>query len=191
MRVLEEDLVELVELVDEQLRMTPAERLEYLLGDGYWPACRQVLRVAAAVRDEVVLVGPVAVALRGGPQQPGDGRVDLLCDAAAQDDVALALFDAGAGVGRLWRAGSQPAGEVLQELPVGDGMLTLRTAAAGVTDIAAVIGRGELVDVAGSVVRVAGLDDLIDVTFASPWSQDGPYRSGLRALRARRDATPA
>lgn len=192
-RCVDEDLGELLVLVEEQLRMTPADRLQYLLGPGVWPGCRRALRAAAAVCERAVLVGPVAVALHGGPQQPGDGRVDLLCMPAAQDDVVHAVLALGAHVTQSWRARPDDRrSELRMHFSLdGGGELSVRARAAGVADVAAVVGAGERVDVDGSAVRVASLSDLIAVTFASPWGQDGPYRSGLRALRAWRDMTLA
>lgn len=181
----DDDLGELIELVSEQLSLTPVERLEFLLGE-HWPACRDALQAAAAVNGLAALVGPVAVALHGGPQQPGRGRVDLLCAPEAQDDVAYGLIDVGAAVGSLWRASQQPGTETQLEFTADAGVLTLRTRAAAIVDPVDVVAAGRLVDVAGAVVRVASLEDLIAITFASPWGQDGPYRSGLRALRAHR-----
>lgn len=190
----DDDLGELLELVDEQLQITPAARLQRLLG-AHWPRCEQAIAAAAAAAQWGVLVGPVAVAVHGGPQQPGDGRVDLLCAADAQDDVAYALiFNAGAHVGRSWRAGPDRRDEMRMHFSADAGELTLRTEAAGISDPTGVVARGELVDVGGAIVRVASLEDLAAITFASPWGQDGPYRSGLRALRAHRavnGVTPA
>lgn len=174
----------LIELVCEQLDLGPENGLKALLG-GSWPACRDGLRAAAAVGDLGVLVGPVAAALVGAPQRPGDGRVDLL---VPREDLEEA-------VDRLFRAGgcpdgfeSAPGGEERRERwIVGGGRLTVRTAAAGVDDPAGLRDRAHPVlldqDHVG-VVRVPLVEDLADVVGQSPWSDDAIYRSGLRAVLA-------
>jgi len=81
-RLVEAD-AEHIALVGDQLDLGPTERLSTLLG-ARWPACRAALRAAAALGELGVVVGPVAAALLGAPQRPGDGRVDVLV--APEDD---------------------------------------------------------------------------------------------------------
>jgi transcriptional regulator with XRE-family HTH domain len=177
----------LVELACEQLGLAPTERLQALLGDS-WPVCRDGLRAAAAVGELGVLVGPVAAALAGAPQRPGEGRVDLL---VAPDDLEEA-------VERLFHAEVHPdgfelapGGEERRERWTADrGQLTVRSAAAGVADVARLRDRGcrfmlnhQKQDVVG-LVCVPLVEDLADMAERSPWSEDAIYRAGLRAVLA-------
>lgn len=72
--VLPEPEPELIELVREQLDLSPTEILQTLLGN-CWPGCRDGLRAAYETGDLAVVVGPVAAA-SGAPERPGSGRVD-------------------------------------------------------------------------------------------------------------------
>jgi hypothetical protein len=176
----------LVELVCEQLDLGPTNRLMALLG-GSWSACRDGLRVAAAVGELGVLVGPVAAALVGAPQRPGEGRVDLLVAPEDLEEVAERLFHADARPNGFQLAPG--GGERRERWSVGGGRLTVRTAAAGVNDIVALRDRARLIalnqmqDHVG-VVRVPLVEDLADTVEHAPWSEDAIYRAGLRAVLA-------
>jgi transcriptional regulator with XRE-family HTH domain len=176
----------LIELAREQLDLAPAERLQALLGSS-WRACRDGLRAAAAVGELGVLVGPVAAALAGAPQRPGEGRVDLL---VAPDDLEEA-------VERLFHVDAQPDGfelapdgeERRERWIAGRGLLTVRSAAAGVEDVALLRDRArrfmlnQRQDHVG-LVCVPLVEDLADMAARSPWSEDAIYRAGLRAVLA-------
>ena len=174
----------LVELVHDQLDLGPTDRLKTLLGDS-WSACRDGLRAAAAVGELAVLVGPVAAAICGAPQRPGDGRVDLLVPRADREEA----------VERLLAADAHPDGfeqspngvECRERWAAGHGHLTLRANATGVDDVAALRDRAHrvLLDQGDAgLVRVALVEDLADVCQRSPWSEDAVYRAGLRAVLA-------
>jgi transcriptional regulator with XRE-family HTH domain len=176
----------LVELASEQLDRDPTERLQALLGDS-WPACRDGLRAAAAVGERGVLVGPVAAALVGAPQRPGEGRVDLLVAPEDLEIVAERLLQADAHPDGFELA---PDGEERRERwSAGRGQLTVRSVAAGVEDVAVLherarpfmLNRRE--DHVG-VVCVPLVEDLADIAARSPWSEDSIYRAGLRAVLA-------
>lgn len=174
----------LVELVREQLNLTPAERLMALLGST-WTACRDGLCAAAVVGEVGVLVGPVAAALVGAPQRPGEGRVDFL---VAPDDLETATE-------RLFRAGVDPDGfelapgglERRERWRIRQCQLTVRSVAVGVEDVALIRDRAlsfalDQADHRVEVVRVARVEDLADMAGHSPWSEDAIYRAGLRAV---------
>jgi hypothetical protein len=174
----------LVELVNDQLDLGPTHRLRTLLG-GMWPACRDALRAAAAVGELAVLVGPVAAALSGAPQRPGDGRVDLLIDPSDREEVADRLLDADAYPDGLEHAPN--SSERRERWRAGRGHLTVRWEAAAIDDVAVLRDRAHPVylnqDDAG-LVRVALVEDLAEVVAHSPWSEDALYRAGLRAVLA-------
>ena len=176
----------LVELVREQLDLGPTRGLQALLGDS-WSACRDGLRAAAAVGELGVLVGPVAAALVGAPQRPGEGRVDLLVAPEDLERVVERLFRAEAYPDGFERA---PGGEERRERwSAGRGQLTVRSAASGVEEVAALRDRAhpfmlsQEQDYVG-IVRVPLVEDLADIAERSPWSEDAIYRAGLRAVLA-------
>ena len=174
----------LVELVNEQLDAGPTNRLKALLGTA-WPACRDALRAAAAVGDLGVLIGPVAAALSGAPQRPGNGRADLLVAPEDREQVSQRLLDADAYPDGIEQAPG--SSERRERWSAGRGQVTVRWAAAGVDDVAALRDRAHPVllnqDDAG-LVKVALVEDLAEIAERSPWSEDALYRAGLRAVLA-------
>jgi transcriptional regulator with XRE-family HTH domain len=176
----------LVELAREQLGLDPTERLQALLGDS-WPGCRDALRAAAAVGDLGVLVGPVAAALAGAPQRPGEGRVDLL----------VAPGDLEEAVERLFQTDVHPDGfdlalggeERRERWVAGRGQLTVRSATAGVADVALLRHRARRFTLnrkqnCVGLVCVPLVEDLAEIVECSLWSEDAIYRAGLRAVLA-------
>jgi hypothetical protein len=176
----------LVELACEQLDLDPTERLQALLGSS-WPVCRDGLRAAGAVGELGVLLGPVAAALAGAPQRPGEGRIDLL---VAPEDLEEA-------VERLFHTDVRPDGfelapggdERRERWIAGRGRLTVRSAAAGVVDVVLLRDRARrfMLNHKQSyvgLVCVPPVADLADIVERSPWSEDAIYRSGLRAVLA-------
>jgi hypothetical protein len=81
-------------LAGRQLARAPFDRAAVLLGDR-WPQALASLRLAAAASD-VVLVGPVAAALRGHPGLIETPRVGLIGRWRHQGLVLEQLMDAGA-----------------------------------------------------------------------------------------------
>ena len=174
----------LVELVGEQLELGPTDRLKALLGSD-WPACRDALRGAALVGELAVLVGAVAAALRGSPQPPGHGRVDLLIAPEDHEEASQWLLRAGAR-----HAGVEQATDSLERRErwvTAHGQLTVRDTAAGITDIAAVRDRAHPVilnQADTGLLRVALVEDLAQLTVHSPWPEDTLGLPGLRAVLA-------
>jgi len=175
---------ELVNLVDDQLDLGPTNRLKALLG-GQWSACRDALRAVAALGDLAVIVGPVAAALRGAPQRPGRGRVDVLVGPQDREEVVRRLLEADAYPDGFERAPASP--ERRERWRAGRGQLTMRCDATEVNDVTALRDRAHRVylnqDNAG-LLRVALVEDLAEMVERSPWSEDALYRAGLRAVLA-------
>lgn len=175
----------LIELVHEQLDIaSPTERLKALLGSR-WPGCRDALRATSETGDLAVLVGPVAAALGGAPERPGSGRVDLLVPAEDREELTEWLLRTDA-----WPDGVEQAphsSERRERWRAGRGHLTVRSQATGIEDIAALRDRTHPVlldrEDAG-LVRVALVEDLLDLVEHSPWPEDPLYRAGLRAVLA-------
>lgn len=176
----------LVVLVHDQLDLGPTDRLKALLG-ARWPACRDALRAAAAVGELGVLVGPVAAALNGAPQRPGDGRVDLLVVRADEEVATERLLRYGAHPDGVEQAAAGPCDERRERWQTGEGLVTVRAQAAGIDDIGALRDRAlpaMLPHSAVGAVHVALVEDLARIAAASPWSDDAIYLPGLRAVLA-------
>jgi transcriptional regulator with XRE-family HTH domain len=172
-----------VALVHDQLDIGPSNRLRALLGERAWSRCRHALRGAAALGDVAVLVGPVAAALSGSPQRPGDGRVDVLLAHQDQEEAFARLLDAGAHPDGI--DASPGDVERRERWAIAGGRLTVRTSAAGV-DVARVRDRARRVGSIRGVgdLHVALVEDLLDIAVASPWSEDRASVPGLQAVLA-------
>jgi transcriptional regulator with XRE-family HTH domain len=73
------------EAVEDQLALSPVERLESLPpSDGHATTIRALHWVAGA-RTPAIVIGAVAAVLQGGPQRPGSGRVELV----SSDSLAM------------------------------------------------------------------------------------------------------
>jgi transcriptional regulator with XRE-family HTH domain len=173
-----------ISLARDQRALGPTDRLRTLLGAEAWRRCRSALRGAAALGEIGVLVGPSAAAICGSPQRPGNGRVDVL----------VAPEDQEAAFERLWSVDAHPDGidasagdaERRERWRVGDGELTLRSTASGVT-VAEVRDRAPFFGMSRQnigQVRVALVEDLLDIAVSSPWSDDRASLPGLRAVLA-------
>ena len=180
-RILEPD-AELLALAGDQLELDPVDRLRTLLDD-HWPACRQALETIADLKVGCVLIGPVAAALRGAPQRPGIGRVDVLVTPEDAEDAFEQLLDAGA-----WPDGVEASAndqERRERWRVGAGVLTVRAAA----EADALSARARPVPLEGDEIHVLHVplaEDLLALAEGSPWSEDRVYLWGLRAVLASR-----
>ena len=176
----------LVELVHDQLDLGPTDRLRALLG-ARWPSCRVALRAAAAVGDLGVLIGPVAAALRGAPQRPGEGRVDLLIAAADREEVTIGCCSMARTRRHRTRRG-RVRSERRERWQADSGMLSVRERSAGTCHITAIRDRALVAAMlsqdAARFLRVALAEDLATIAESSPWSEDAIYLPGLRAVLA-------
>ena len=68
----------LEQLVADQLELTATERLGRLMPATAKDDALRALRWLAGARTPAIVIGGVAAALQGGPQQPGDGRVEFV-----------------------------------------------------------------------------------------------------------------
>lgn len=66
------------ELVVDQLALTPTERLRRLMPPAASDDTLRALRWLADARTPIIVIGGVAAALQGGPQQPDDSRVEFV-----------------------------------------------------------------------------------------------------------------
>ena len=173
----------LVALARDQLELGPTNRLKVLLTDR-WPACRDALRAAAAVGELGVLVGPVAAALNGAPQRPGDGRVDLLIAEVDREEVSERLLAHGAFPDGIEQATAGQSSERRERWQIAGGVLTVRDHADGAgaardRALSATLTQEDI-----GIVRVPLVSDLLAIAAVSPWSDDAVYLPGLRAVLA-------
>lgn len=66
------------ELVREQLQASPKQRLGRLLPPADLARSVEALSWLAGSAGEAIVIGPVAAALQGAPQRPGDGSVEVV-----------------------------------------------------------------------------------------------------------------
>lgn len=173
----------LVALARDQLELGATNRLKALLAD-HWPACRDALRAAAAVGELGFLVGPVAAALNGAPQRPGDGRVDLLIAKGDREEVSERLLAHGAHPDGIEQATPGQSSERRERWQTGGGLLTVGdhkddAGAARDRALPAMLDQEDI-----GIVRVARVADLMAIASVSPWSDDAIYLPGLRAVLA-------
>jgi transcriptional regulator with XRE-family HTH domain len=172
---------QLVEMVLSQRDLGPTDRLKTVVGD-QWPACRSALRLAAAVGDVGVMIGPVAAALRGSPTPLPLPRVDLLVPEDDVEDARRRLRDGGAAAQADLELVEREQREVWS---AGRGRLTVRSSTPGIDSSEAVRSRAHPVGLTqedAGVVWVALVEDLLDIARASPWRDEADAIPGLRAV---------
>ncbi len=172
-------------LVSDQLALSPIDRLGKLMPANQAARARTVLNWLALARTPTVVVGGVAGALQGAPQQPGDLGVEVV----AGDVVALTteLADSGfaptdsderwAASDRRWPWSFRDGGEIVlaSGLPGSRDYPDLRRNAVSVE-----IGHDR-------EVRVAHPRDLVRLAEASPRAPEQARLPGLRALLSAAD----
>ena len=168
----------LAPLVRDQLKLDPIDRLAARLPDQQWDACRNALEWVASRRWRVVLTGPVAGVLRGAPDRPRDGVVDLVPESMLRASDRLlsggALPEEPDELGEVWTI---PGGGLVRvvERPPGT---------RGFVDVARHADWIPFADAAGRQrrVRVADAEDLLRIADAS-WDPTGrSRRPGVAAL---------
>lgn len=173
-----------VDLVGMQLDVGPTERIRLLAGES-WPAIRAALAAAATVEGMAVLVGPAGAALRGAPQRIEGAAVDLLVDPVDAVEVIAHLIDeAGAHSLGVFVEGEQH--RQLFGLDAG-GVLSLSSETDCDLSVRQIRERAHtmvLNEEAIGCVRVALVEDLLELAEASRWFGNGAIRSGLRAVLA-------
>jgi transcriptional regulator with XRE-family HTH domain len=74
------------ELVDDQLELSPSERLKQMLPAGESKDAKRALRWLSGARTSSIVIGGVAAVLQGAPQRPETSAVEFV----ASDPVAMA-----------------------------------------------------------------------------------------------------
>lgn len=173
------------ELVVDQLELTASERLRRLITAGTLDDTLDALRWLAAARTPVIVIGGVAAVLQGGPQPPGDVRVEFVSgDAYAVEaemrEAGLRPIDAD----ERWADMDSRAPWALPE----GGVVTLASGIPGTEgyrDLRRAARTVELDD--GTSIRVAHPRDLLRIADASPRESERARVPGLRALLSQQD----
>lgn len=171
------------ELVEDQLALTPTERLGRLMPPAASDDTLRALRWLADARTPAIVIGGVAAVLQGGPQQPGGGRVEFVSGdpfaaEAEMRDAGLIPRD----TDERWADVDRRAPWVLPD----GATIALASNVPGTGDYPD-LRRGaltvELDD--GTNVRVAHPRDLLRMSDASPRESERARVPGLRALLSR------
>lgn len=173
----------LIALVDKHLAGGPTNRLRELMAAD-WAACQPALRVAGTTSEHSVLVGPIAAAVRGAPQQPSRPSVDLLTPPQELPRVERLLHYGGAERVRSPRSQLGPNGS---EWLLNGAVITSRSHAPGLEDVTALRDRSPWVSMTYAEVpalRVALVEDLLDLAEYATRPEDREPLAGLRAVLA-------
>ncbi len=169
-----------VGLALDQLALTHEHRYSSLLGSR-WPAARSSLRAAAALYGHGVLVGPMAATFHGAPARPNDGAVDLLVAPETYLQIGDLMLDRDVLAEGRERCG----GEVRTRWGTPEGGLLRTRSTAGDMEPGLVRARAHHAQVDGvGALRVARVEDLLQIAATSAWSEDLPTSPGLRAVLA-------
>jgi transcriptional regulator with XRE-family HTH domain len=168
------------EAVDDQLELSPTERLERLLPGAVKDDTIRALRWLAGARAPLIVIGAVGAVLQGAPQRPGSGRVEFVSsDPFAMDDEL--------------RAGGLVASETDERWADVDARAVWTLPGGGTVALASnVPGTGDYADLRRSAQSIA-LDettsitaahprDLLRIADASPRESELARAPGLRAL---------
>jgi transcriptional regulator with XRE-family HTH domain len=168
------------EAVDDQLELSPFDRLERLLPAAGKEDTIRALRWLAGAHTRAVVIGGVAAALQGAPQRPGPGMVEFV----SSDPYATA---------REMRAGGLIANDTeerwasvdaraLWTLPEG-GTLALASNVPGTRDYGDLRRGARDIELDNTTaIMVAHPRDLLRIADASPGESERARAPGLRAL---------
>jgi transcriptional regulator with XRE-family HTH domain len=170
----------LSDAVQDQLALSPRQRLKQLLPDNERKDALRTLRWLARARTPAIVIGAVAAVLQGAPQRLASGRVEFVsADPFASEKEMRAKGLVPVDSDERW---AEVDARALWTLPKG-GTLALATSVPGTRDFA---------DLRRSVralqldkrteVAVAHPRDLLRMADASPRTDDHVRIPGLRAL---------
>jgi hypothetical protein len=168
------------ESVDDQLELSPTQRLARVLPSASNDDTIRALRWLTAARTPVIVIGAVAAVLQGAPQRPGSGRVEFVsADPFATDDE---MRTGGLIAGDTEERWADVDARALWTLPEG-GTVALASNVPGTWDYADLRRGAQSVELDGTTtVRVAHPRDLLRIADASPRESERARAPGLRAL---------
>jgi transcriptional regulator with XRE-family HTH domain len=167
------------ELVADQLKLEPAERLRRLVPDGTTEATVAALHWLALARTPAIVIGGVAAVLQGGPQRPADPSVEFV----SGDPFAMEAEMRGAGLVPIdtdsrWRDVDTRA---QWELP-GGAAVVLASNVPGTEDYRDLRRAAGSVEIDGASIAVAHARDLLRMADASQRESERARVPGLRVL---------
>jgi transcriptional regulator with XRE-family HTH domain len=171
------------EAVEDQLVLTPAERLARLLPRSDKENALKALRWLAGSRTPAIVIGGMAAALQGAPQRPAGGQVEFVSGdpGATEDEIRAAGLVAVASEDR-W---ADTDARSVWRLPDG-GTLAIASNVPGTGDYRDLRRSAQTFDIdAGTSVAIAHPRDLLRMADASPRETERARAPGLRALLAR------
>lgn len=168
------------ELVDDQLLLSPPERLRRLLPAGVADGTLRALAWLADARTPLVVIGGVAAALQGAPSRPGSGVVEFVSDdPVAMDDEMRSAGLVPSDTAERWANVDARASWVLSN----GGTIALASnvpGTAGYTDLRRSAVMVHLDD--DATVTAAHPRDLLRIADASARDVERAQGPGLRAL---------
>jgi transcriptional regulator with XRE-family HTH domain len=167
------------ELIEDQLELTPSERLRHLLRAR---ACNDALRALgwlASARTPAIIIGAVAGILQGAPQRPDSGVVEFV----ASDPVAMAQeMDASLTPTDTEDRWADSDARALWTIP-GGGTLALASHVPGTEDYRDLRRSAREIELDDDTkIAVAHPRDLVRMADASPRESERARLPGLRAL---------
>jgi transcriptional regulator with XRE-family HTH domain len=173
------------ELVADQLALTPTERMERLMPTAVTEGMLRALGWLAEARTPVIVIGGVAAVLQGGPQRPGDDRVEFVSGDPFAAEAAMRE------AGLIPRDTDERWADVDRRAPwiVPDGgTIALASNVPGTRDYPDLRRAARTVQLDdGTTVPVAHPRDLLRMADASPREGERARVPGLRALLSRLD----
>lgn len=175
------------EAVDDQLELSPRERLARLLPSTAKEDAIRALRWLATARTPFILIGGIAAVLQGGPQRPDSGRVEFV--SADPHRMEAEMRSGGlvpADTDERW---AELDARAVWMLPEG-GALALASNVPGTEDYRDLRRSMRQIELDDAIrVSVAHPRDLLRMADASPRESEWARVPGLRALLDRtRDA---
>jgi transcriptional regulator with XRE-family HTH domain len=170
----------LLEAVDDELQLTPMQRLRRALPDGEWKDARRGLRWLSRAPTPTIVIGGIGGVLHGAPQRPHSGRVEFVsADPFATEHQMRAEYLVPIDSEERWLDVDARA---LWTLPKG-GTLALASNVPGTDDYRDL--RRSAVPVQldkTTAITVAHPRDLLRMADASPREPERARIPGLRAL---------
>jgi transcriptional regulator with XRE-family HTH domain len=167
-------------LVDDQLALTPTERLGRLMPAAVRDDTLRALRWLADARTPIIVIGGVAAVLQGGPQRPSDGQVEFVsADPFAMEAHIRAAGFTPSDTDERWADIDRRAPWVLPE----GGTIALASNVPGTRDYSDLRRSARTVELDDRTrVPVAHPRDLLRMADASPRESERARVPGLRAL---------
>jgi transcriptional regulator with XRE-family HTH domain len=171
----------LTELVEDQLALTPLERLDLLLPGEKQEQVRRSLRWLADVKTPVVLIGQIAAALQGAPQRVNHAQVEVVSRDVTSTEAELqaAGYEPVDSEAR-WRASDQR--HSWQRF---DASVEVAIDVSGTTGFADLNRSARVLEIDDATfVAMAHPRDLVRLADASPTESERARVPGLQALLA-------